>query len=121
MPHSSVWDPIMRLHKSSLTFTNAFWSYPPGSLLEDFSWFIFLNDSVFYLSLACVGQSFSQHNELFSTVVTSDVIQISPGSLLLLFSVAFVVPSFPALRKHELVTDLVGLGISIRVIIRLIF
>ena len=56
----------------------------------------------------------------FSTVVASDVVHISPGSLLLLFSVALVVPSFPALRKHELVADPVGLGISIRVISRLI-
>ena len=55
-----------------------------------------------------------------STVVSSNVIQISPRSLLLLFSVTFVVPSFPALRKHELVADPVGLGISIRVIIRFI-
>ena len=55
-----------------------------------------------------------------STVVASDVIQIFPGSLLLLFSVAFIVPSFTALRKHELVTDPVELGTSIRVIIMLI-
>ena len=55
----------------------------------------------------------------FSTVVASDVIHISPRYLILLFSVAFVVPSFPALRKHELVADPVGLVISIRVIIRL--
>ena len=55
-----------------------------------------------------------------STVVASIVIQISPGSLILLFSSAFVVPSFPALRKHDLVVDTVGLGISIRVIIMLI-
>ena len=53
-----------------------------------------------------------------STVVASNVIQISPGSLLLLFSTTFVVPSFPALRKHELVADPVGLRISIRFIIR---
>ena len=56
----------------------------------------------------------------FSTVVASDVVQISPGSLLLIFSVTFVVPIFPALRKHDLVADPVGLGIYIRVIIRLI-
>ena len=56
----------------------------------------------------------------FYTVVASDVVQISPWSLLLLFSVTFVVPSFPALRKQELVSDPVGLGISTRVIIRLI-
>ena len=55
--------------------------------------------------------------EIFSTVVASDVVQISPGSLLLLFSVAIIVPSFPAMHKHELVADPVGLGISIRVII----
>ena len=58
--------------------------------------------------------------KFFSTVVASDVIQISPGSLLLLFSVPFVVPRFPALRKHDLVADPVGFRISIRVIIRLI-
>ena len=58
--------------------------------------------------------------DFFSTVVASNVIHISPGSLLLLFSVAFVVPSFPTLRKHELVADTVGLIISIRVIIRLL-
>ena len=55
-----------------------------------------------------------------STFVAGDVVQISPGSLLLLFSVAFIVPSFPMLRKHELVADPVGLVISMRVIIRLI-
>ena len=46
----------------------------------------------------------------FFTVVASDVVHISPGYLLLLFYVNFVVPSFPALRKHELVADPVGLG-----------
>ena len=56
-----------------------------------------------------------------STVVLIDVIQTYPGSLLLLFSVAFFAPSFPALRKHELVVDPVGLVISIRVIIGLIY
>ena len=56
----------------------------------------------------------------FFTVVAGDAIHTSPGSLLLLFSVAFVVASFSALRKHDLVADPVGLGISIRVIIRLI-
>ena len=56
----------------------------------------------------------------FATVVASDVIQISPGSLLLIFSVAFVVPSFPMLRKNELVADSVGLVTSIIVISRLI-
>ena len=56
----------------------------------------------------------------FSTVVASDVILISSGSLILLFSLAFVVPSFPTLHKNELVVDPVGLGIYIIVIIRLI-
>ena len=56
-----------------------------------------------------------------STVVASDVIQISPGSLLLLFSVALVIPSFPVLRKHDLVNDPVGLRIYIIFIIRLVF
>ena len=56
----------------------------------------------------------------FSIVVAIDVIQISSGYLLLLFSVAFAVPSFPALRKHDLVDYPIGLGISMRVIIRLI-
>ena len=55
-----------------------------------------------------------------STVVAVNVIQVSPGYLLLLFSVALVVPSFPAFQKHELVDEPVGLRISIRVIIRLI-
>ena len=53
----------------------------------------------------------------FSTVIESDVVHISPGSLLLLFSFALVIPSFPVLRKHELVADSIELGISIRVII----
>ena len=57
---------------------------------------------------------------LLSTVVAGDVVQISPGSLLLIFSVTFIVPSFIALRKHELVADPVGLRISMRVITRLI-
>ena len=56
----------------------------------------------------------------FSAVVASDVVHISPGSMLLLFSVSFVIPSFPALSKHELVADPIGLGIYIRVIIMLI-
>ena len=37
-PHSSVGDPIMRLHDASLTFASAFWSPPPGGLLDYFSW-----------------------------------------------------------------------------------
>ena len=56
----------------------------------------------------------------FSTVLAGDVVQISPGSLLLLFYVAFIVSSFPTLRKHDLVSDPVWLRISMRVIIRLI-
>ena len=55
-----------------------------------------------------------------STVVASDVVQISPWYLLLLFFFAFVVPSFSALSKYELVADPVGLVISVRVIIRLV-
>ena len=56
-PHSSVGDPIIRLHEESLTLTNDFWSPPPGGLLEDFPCFIFLNDSASSLSLSWVGQS----------------------------------------------------------------
>ena len=37
LPHSLVGSPIMKQHKASLTFTNAFWYPPPGELLEDFS------------------------------------------------------------------------------------
>ena len=65
-----------------------------------------------------MGSHCYQNNDILSTVVASDVVQISPGSLILLFSVAFVVPSFPALLKHDLVVDPIGFGISIRVIIR---
>ena len=56
----------------------------------------------------------------FSTVIASDVVQIYPGSMLLIFSVAFVVPSFPALLKHDMDADPVGLGISMKFIIMLI-
>ena len=49
--HSSVGDPIMRLHEASLIFTNDFWSPPPGGLLEYFSCFIFLNASASSFSL----------------------------------------------------------------------
>ena len=55
-----------------------------------------------------------------STVVASHAIQISPGSLLFLFSVAFVVPILLVWRKNEVVADPVGLRIFIRFIIRLI-
>ena len=34
LPHFVVGDPIMRLHKVSLTFTNELWSPPPGGFLE---------------------------------------------------------------------------------------
>ena len=37
LPHSLVGAPITRLHKTSLTLTNDFWSPPPGGLLDDFS------------------------------------------------------------------------------------
>ena len=50
-PHSSVGAPIMRLHEASLTFTNDFWSPPPGGLLGDFSCFILLNASASSLRL----------------------------------------------------------------------
>ena len=55
-----------------------------------------------------------------STVVACNMIQVCPGSLIFLVSVFIVVPSFLALRKHELVADPVVLIISIRIIIRLI-
>ena len=55
-----------------------------------------------------------------STVVARYAIHISSGFLLLLFSVAFVVPSFPALRKNDLVADPIVLIICIIIIIRLI-
>ena len=58
--------------------------------------------------------------DLLSTVVESDVIHISCGYLLLIFSIASVVPSFTTLQKHELVAEPVGLRIFIRVIIGLI-
>ena len=54
------------------------------------------------------------------TVVASNVVQVSPRYLLILFSGALVVPSFPVLRKHDIVDDPIGLIISIRVIIMLI-
>ena len=50
-PHSSVRDPVMKLHEASLTSTNDFCSPPTGGLLEDLSCFIFLNDSASYFSL----------------------------------------------------------------------
>ena len=49
-PHSSLGDPIMRLHKAYFTFTNTFWYPLPGGLLAYFSCFIFLNASTSYLS-----------------------------------------------------------------------
>ena len=118
--HPSVGDPIMRLHKAYLTFTSAFWSPPPGGVVERF---LLLNFSeslcVFFetgLSWAIVVPIIM---DFLSTVVAGDVVQISPGSLLLIFSVTFIVPSFTAFHKHELVAEPVGLEISIRVIIRL--
>ena len=56
-PRSLVGDPIRRLHKASLKFTSAFWSPPPGVLLEDFYCFIFMKASASSLSLDWVGQS----------------------------------------------------------------
>ena len=56
----------------------------------------------------------------FSTVAACNMIQVSPGSIILLFTITLVVPSFPLLHKHNLVSDPIGLIISIRVIIRLI-
>ena len=50
-PHSFLGYPIMRLHKASLTFANAFCSPPPGGLLGDFSCFGFMDASESYLSL----------------------------------------------------------------------
>ena len=46
-PHSQVGDPTTRLHEASLTFTNTFWYPPPWGSLEDFSCFIFLNESTY--------------------------------------------------------------------------
>ena len=63
--------------------------------------------------------TFTSIEASLSTFVASNVIQISPGSLFLLFYVAFVVPKFSVLRKHDLVADPVRLRISIGFIIRL--
>ena len=54
--HYLVGYPIMRLHQSFLTFTNYFWSPPPGGLLDYFYLFIFLNASVSSFTVALVGQ-----------------------------------------------------------------
>ena len=120
-PHSSVGDPIMRLQEASLTFTSAFWSPPPGGFVGRFLLFhfseslcVFFEPGLSWAIFVPIIMTF------FSTVVAGDVVQISPGSLLLLFSVAFIVSSFPTLRKHELVSDPVGLRISMIFIIRLI-
>ena len=48
-----------------------------------------------------------------STFIAYNMIQVSPGSLLLHFSVALVFPSFTVLCKHELVSDPFGLIISL--------
>ena len=50
-PDSLVEVSIIRLHKASLMFTNAFWYPPPGVLLEDYPYFIFLNASASSLIL----------------------------------------------------------------------
>ena len=120
-PHSSVGDTIMRLHEASLTFTSAFWSPPPGGLLDDFSCLICYESLCTFfepsLSWEIIVPSIMT---FFYTVVAGDTVKISPGYLLLLFFVAFIVPSFPTLRKHDLVAELVGLVIYMRVISRLI-
>ena len=58
--------------------------------------------------------------ELISTLVACNTIQVSPGSLILLFYISVILPSFPALRKHELVDDPSVVIISIIIIIMLI-
>ena len=55
-----------------------------------------------------------------STVIACIMIQFSNGYLLLIFSVALVVPSVTVFRKQELVSDPIVLIIYIRVIIGLI-
>ena len=119
-PHSLVVDTIMRLHKVSLTFTNFF-----GLIHQGYCWHIFLFHIpecfhiLFKLGLSG-GFTVPRILAFLSTVVAGNVIQISPGYLILLFFVSLAVPSFPALRKHEMVDDPVGLIISIGVIIKLI-
>ena len=55
-----------------------------------------------------------------STVIACIMIQFSNGYLLLISSVALVVPSVTVFRKQELVSDPIVLIIYIRVIIGLI-
>ena len=74
---------------------------------------------LFEIGLSC-SITVSGIMAFLSTVIASNVIQITTGSLILLFSVAFIVPSFPVLYKHELIDDPIGLIIYIRVVIRLI-
>ena len=111
-----LWDCTRRLWRSpmlsGLLHQGAYWKIPPAS------------SSLILCTLFETGLGWSVivHSIMtfFSTVVANDVIQISPGFFILLFYVAFVVPSFPALRKHWLVPGPIWLGVSIIVIIRLI-
>ena len=120
-PHSSVGDPIMRLHEASLIFINDFLVSSTRGLVGIFSLFHIPECLCIIFEIGLSREStVTRILSFLYTSIVSNVIQISPGSLILLFYVAFVVPSFTAFHKHELVADPVGLRISIRVISRLI-
>ena len=110
------WDCTKRLSRLPMIYGLLHQGFVGGFLLLHFSECLCI---FFELGLSW-ELIFSSITTFFSTVVAIDVVRISPGSLLLLFSVAFVFPNFTALCKHELVDDSVLLGISIIVIIRLI-
>ena len=114
-------DPIIRLHKASLTFTNNDLVSSTKGLVSRF--FLFHIPEYFFIlfKIGFIGAFTVPIMVTFIyTVVASNVIHISPVSLLLLFYVALAIPSFPVLRKHDLVADPTGLIVSIMIIIRLI-
>ena len=104
-PYSLVGDPITRLNVASFTFTNTFWFPPLGGLLADFLFHIPECLRIIF-NIYLIGTFTVPRKVAFLyTVVASAVIQISPESLIFIFSVAFVIPRFPALHNHDPVFD----------------
>ena len=96
---------IMILNDVSSTFTNFFLLLHKGGFPHIFlyssSWMILR--PLWYFSVWFI-HCFA-HSD-FSTIITGDVIKFSLGFLFVLFCFTFIIPSFPTLCEHKLVSYL---------------
>ena len=109
----------MRLNDASLKFTDVFCYPPSGILSSDFSCFFSECFYIIFDFCLCGSLVGTLIVPFLSKEIVVDVVKVSPGFLLLVFCFTFSIPSFPTLHQHKLISDTVGLGLPLIIIVGL--